>query len=109
MSSHEEFAEVEPSGRVVMSGAFTGLEVLERALAGWRVLESTKGGGPPPRIEPTLCKLYGLPPPGDAAYYQGQCSSLKESDRPSDPSNAWVHEEWFDSDEDLACYTGHDD
>ena len=44
MSSHEEFAGIAPSVRVVISGATTGLEVHERALAGWPVLESTKGG-----------------------------------------------------------------
>ena len=109
MSSREEFAGVAPSGRVVMSGATTGLKVLERALAGWPVLESTKGGGPPPCMHPKPCKLYGPPPPGDAEYYRGQCSSLEESDTHSNSSNEWVHEEWFDSDEDLACYTGYDD
>ena len=43
MSSREEFAGVAPSGEVFMSGATTGLEVLDRALAGWPVLESTRG------------------------------------------------------------------
>ena len=109
MSSREEFAGVAPSGRVVMSGATTGLEVLERALAGWPVLELTKGGDPPPRMHPKLCKVYGPPPPGDAGYYRGQCSSLEESETHSSSSNEWVHEEWFDSDEDLAFYTGYDD
>ena len=33
MSSREEFAGIAPSGRVVISGATTGLEVLKRALA----------------------------------------------------------------------------
>ena len=61
VSSREEFAGVAPSGRVVMSGATTGLEVLERALAGWAVLHSSKGGGPPPCMHPKLCKLYGRP------------------------------------------------
>ena len=83
MSSREEFAEVAPSGRAVMSGATTGLEALERALAGWPVPESTKGGGPPPRMHPKLCKLHGPPPPGDAEYFRGQCSSLEESDTQS--------------------------
>ena len=109
MSSREELAGVAPIWRVVMSGATIGLEALERALAGWPVLESTKEGGPPPRTHPTLCKLYGPPPPVDAEYYGGQCSSLEESDTHSNCSNEWVHEEWFDSDEDLACYTGYDD
>ena len=109
MSSREEFAGVAPSGRVVMSGATTGLEVLERALAGWLVRESTKGGGPPPRMRPKLCKLYEPPPPGDAEYYGRQCSSLEGSDTHSNSSNEWVHEEWLDSDEDLACYTGYDE
>ena len=50
MSSHEEFAAKAPSGRVVISGATTGLEVLERALAGWPVPESTTRGRTPPRM-----------------------------------------------------------
>ena len=109
MPSRDKFAGVASSGRVVISGATTGLEVLERALGGWPVLESTKGGGGPPAIGPKLCKLYGPPPVGDAEYYRGQCSSLVESDTHSNSSNEWVHEEWNDSDEDLACYTGYDD
>ena len=79
VSSREEFAGIAPSGRVVISGATTGLEVLERALAGWPVPELTSGGGPPPRMQPKLCKLYGPLPPVDAEYYRGQCSSLAES------------------------------
>ena len=63
MSSRKEFAGVAPSGRIVMSGATTRLEVLEPALAGWPVPESTKGGGHPPRMQPKLCKLHGPPPP----------------------------------------------
>ena len=66
MSSHEKFAGVAPSGRIVMSGATTRLEVLERALADWPVLKSTKQGGPPPRIDRKLCKLQGPRPSGDA-------------------------------------------
>ena len=92
-----------------ISGASTGFEALERALAGWLVLESTKGEGPPPRMQLKLCKLYVPPPPVDGEYYRGQCSSLEESDTHSNSSNEWVHEEWFDTDEDLACYTGYDD
>ena len=87
MSSREEFAGIAPSWRVVISGATTGLEVLERALAGWPFPESTKGGGTPPRMHPELCKLYGPPPPVDAEYYRGQCSSLAESGTHSDSSN----------------------
>ena len=109
MSCRAEFAGVAPGGRVVMSTATAGLEVLEQALAGWSVLESTKGRGPPPSMHPKLCKLYGPPPPGEAEYYRGQCSSLDESDTHSNSSKEWVHEEWFDSDEDLACFTGYDD
>ena len=108
MSSREEVARVAPSGRIVMSGATTGLEMLEQALANWPVLESTRGGGPPPRIHPKLCKLYGPPPPGNAEYCRGQCSGLEEPDTHSNSSEEWVHEEWFDPDEDLACYTGYD-
>ena len=109
MSSREEFAEVALSGRVVISGATTGLEVLERALAGWPVPESTKRERPPPRMHPKRCKLYGPSPPIDAEHYRGQCSSLAKSDTHSNSSNEWVHEEWVDSDEDLACYTGYND
>ena len=109
MSSREEFAGVAPSGRIIMSGATAGLEMLEQALVNWPVLQSAKGGGPPPDIHPKLCKLYGPLPPGNAEYYRGQCSSLEEPDTHSNSSNDWVHEEWFDSDQDLACYTGYDD
>ena len=111
MSSHEEFAgmcRIAPSGRVVISGRTTGLEVLERALAGCPVPESSKGGSPP-RMHPKLCKLYGPPPPVDAKYYRGQSSSLAKSGTGSNSSNEWAHEEWFHSDEDLAWYTGYDD
>ena len=86
-----EFAGIAPSGRPVISGGATGLEVLEIALANWPVLEPTKGGTPPD-MQPELCKLYGPPPPVDAEYFRERCSSP----------------DWFDSDEDLACYTGYD-
>ena len=109
MFFREEFAGIAPSGRVIMSGATTDLEVLGRALAVWPVPESTKGGGLPLRMHPKLCKLNGFSPPVDAEYYRGQCSSLEESDTHSNSWNEWVHEEWFDSDEDLACYTAYDD
>ena len=109
MSSRKEFARIAPSGRVVISGATTGLEVLEPALANWPVPESTKGGGTPPRMHPELCKLYGPPPPGNAEYYRGLCSSFAESGTPSNSSNEWAHEEWFHSDEKLVCHTGYDD
>ena len=52
VSSREEFAGVARSGRIIMSGATTGLEMLEQALANWPVLEWTKGRGPPPCIHP---------------------------------------------------------
>ena len=97
-SSPEEFAGVAPSWRVVTSGATTGLEALQRALASWPLLGSIKGGRPPSCKHPKLCKLYRPPPPGDAEYYRGQCSSLEESDTHSNSSNEWVHEERFDSD-----------
>ena len=109
MSSREKLAGIAPSGGVVILGATTGFEVLERALAGWPVPKSTKGGGTPPRMHPKLLKLYGPPPPVDAEYYRGQCSSLAESGTHSNSSNEWAHEEWFDPDEDLACYTGYED
>ena len=41
-----KFAGMAPSGRPVISGGTTGLEVLEIALANWPVPESTKGGTP---------------------------------------------------------------
>ena len=69
MSSHEEFAGIAPSGRDIISGATTGLEVLERALAGWPVAESTNEGRTPPPMHPKLCKLYGPPAPVDAECY----------------------------------------
>ena len=60
-------------------------------------------------ISAKLCKLYGPPPPGDADYYRGQCLRLEEPDTHSNSSNEWVHEVWFDSDEDLGYYTGYDE
>ena len=87
MSSREEFAGIARSGRVIVSGAATGLEVLEQAQAGWPVPKLTKGGGSPPPQAPKPCKLYGPPPPVDAEYYRRQCSSLEESDTHSNSSN----------------------
>ena len=111
MCSRGTFAGVAPIGRIVMLGAITGLEMLEQAPANWPVLESTREGGPPPRIDRTFCKLYGPPPQGDAEYYRGQCSGLEERDTHSNSSEEWVHShpEWLHPDEDLACYTGYDD
>ena len=109
MSSRGEFAGIAPSWCVVISGATTGLEVLERALASWPVPEWTKRGGTPTRMHPKLCKLYGSPPLVDAEYYRGHCSSLAESGTHSNSSNEWAHEEWFDSDVHHACYTRYDD
>ena len=86
-----EFAGIAPSGRPVVSGGTTGLEVLEIALANWPVPEWTKGGTAP-HMQPELCKLYSLPPPVDAEYFQERCFSP----------------DWFDSDEDLVCYMGYD-
>ena len=87
-----EFAGMAPSGRPVVSGGTTGLEVLEIALANWPVLESTKEGTPP-HMQPELYKLYGPPPSVDAEYFREGCSSP----------------DWFHSDEELACYTEYDD
>ena len=111
MSSRRTFAGVAPSGRIVMSGATTGLEMLEQAVAKWPIRESTSEGGTPTDIDQKFCKLYGCPPLGDAAYYRGQCSSLEQPDTHSNSSEEWVrsHPEWFNPDEDLACYTGYDD
>ena len=83
MSSREEFAGVTPTGQFVMSGATTGLEMLVQALANLPVMESTREGGPPARIDPTFCKLYGPPPQGDTEYYQGQWSGLKPDTHPN--------------------------
>ena len=83
--------------------------MIEQALANWPVLKSTEGAGPQPRTHPKLCKLHGPPLPGNEVYYRGQCSGLEEPDTDSYSSKEWVHEEWFDPDEDLACYTGYDD
>ena len=111
MSSRGTLAGVAPSGRIVMSGARTGLEMLEQAMANWPILESTREGGPPTNIDPKFCKLYRHPPQNDAEYYQGQCSSLERPHTHSDSSEQWVpsHPEWCDPDEDLAVYTGYDD
>ena len=86
-----KIAGIAPSRQLVVSGGAEGLEVLEIALANLTVLEPTKGGTPP-KMPPELCKLYGPPPLVDAEYFRERCSSP----------------DWFDSDEDLACYTGYD-
>ena len=85
--------------------------MLEQALASWPILESTWEGEPQTDIYPKICKLYGYSPQGDAIYYGVQCSSLEEPDTHSNSSEELVHShpEWFDPDEDLACYTGYDD
>ena len=49
MSSRGTFAGVAPSGRIVISGAATGLGMLEQALADGPILESTLEGEPPNR------------------------------------------------------------
>ena len=54
------------SGRIVMSGATTGLETLEQALANWPILELTWEGGPPTDIAPKFCKMYVHPPQNNA-------------------------------------------
>ena len=61
-------AGVAPSGSVVMSGGTRGLEMFERALANWPILESPWEGGPRTDIGQQLCKLYGYPPQNDAKY-----------------------------------------
>ena len=63
MSSREEFAGVAPSGRVIMSRATTGLEVLERALAGWPVVIDQGRGAPIPHAPETL-QAVRAPAPG---------------------------------------------
>ena len=75
MFPHGECAGIATSGRPVVSGGTTGLEVLEIALADWPVPESTKGGTPP-RMQPELYKLYGPPPPVDAEYFRGLIGSI---------------------------------
>ena len=74
-------------------------------------LESTWEGKPPPNIDPKFCKLYVYRPQGDAKYYRGQCSSLEEPDTHFNCSEERLHShpEWFDPDEDLACYTRYED
>ena len=86
MSSRGTFARVAPNGGIVMSGATTGLEMLQQVLANWPILESTWEGEPPTDIDPTFCKLYGYTPQGDAEYYRGQCLSLEEADIHSNSS-----------------------
>ena len=111
MSSRGTFARVAPSGHFVMSGATTGLEMLEQALANWPILESTWEEGSQTGIDPKFCNLYGRPPQRDNQYYRGQCSSFEEPDTHSNSSEEWVnsHPECPGSDENLACYTEYDD
>ena len=95
-----------------MSSGRAGLEILERALASWPILEWTWEGGPPTDIGPKLCKLYGYPPQHDAQYLRQQCTNFWEPDAKSNSSAESFdsHTEWIDpeEDEELACYTGYD-
>ena len=45
MSSHGTYARVAPNGPIVVSGATTGLDMLEQALANWLMLELNREGG----------------------------------------------------------------
>ena len=96
-----------------MAGDTTGLEMLERALANWPILESTWEGEIPTDIDPRLCQFYGYPPQDDAEYLRQQCTSFEEPDAQSNSSEEWAHSQkvLFDPDghEDLACYTGYND
>ena len=93
-----------------MSGGKTGLEIPEKALANWPMLESTWEGGPPTDMDPKLCKLRGCSPPDDAEYIRQQCENVWEPDRQSESPQEWFDSptEWFDPqvDENLACFTG---
>ena len=111
MAFRGRFAEVAPSGPIVMSGATTGFQILDQALGPLAFPGATSEGGPPTGIDPKFCKLHGCPPQGDAEYYRWQCLSLEEPDTQSNSSEKWVHShpEWFDPDEDLSCYTGDKD
>ena len=62
MSSRGTFAGVATLGQIVMSGATTGLEMLQQALANSSILESTWEWEPPIGIDTKFCKLYGSPP-----------------------------------------------
>ena len=86
-----EYAGIAPSGRPVISGGATGLEMLEIALANWPVLEPTKGGTPPD-MQPELYKLYSPLPRsmqntrlGNARDSPGQlaCSGTDEGRDPT--------------------------
>ena len=111
VSSRGTFAGVAPSCRIAMSGGTTGLEMLERAMANWPILELTWEGGPPTDIDPKLCKLYGYPPQDE--YLRQQCTRFREPDALSASSEEWVHShtEWFDPQEyeGPSCHTGYDD
>ena len=85
-----------------MPGGTTGLEMVERALANWPILESTWEEGPPTDINPKVCKLYGYAPQDDAKYLRQQCTSYEEPVAQSHSSEEWVHSqtECFDPEED---------
>ena len=88
-----------------------GLDQVQQERHGSDVFLLTWEGEPPTDIDPKFCKLYGYPPQCDTECYRGQCLSLEEPDTHSHSLEEWVHShpQWFDPDEDLACYKGYDD
>ena len=64
MSSRGTFAGVAPSGRIVMSGATTGWEMLEQAPANWPIVESTWEGGPWTSIDRKTLQVVRVLAPG---------------------------------------------
>ena len=62
MSSRGTFAGVAPSGRFVMLGATTGLEMFHQALANWPILVSTWVGGPRPTLTQNFASCTGTLP-----------------------------------------------
>ena len=92
MSSREEFAGVAPSGRIVMSGATTGLEMLDQALANWPVLESTRGGGLLPAFTQSFATCTGPRPAATPNTIDDSARASKSLiHTPNLRSNGFIH------------------
>ena len=93
-----------------MLGDWTGLGILEQALANIPVLVSTWGRGPLTDIDFKLYKITGRPPRDDAEYLPQQLCQPCEPDERSEPESeeeVYSRDECLDPHEegDLNCYT----
>ena len=92
MSSRGTFVGVALSGRIVMSGATTGLEMLEEALANWPILESTWEGRPRPRIDQKFASRTGVRPRATPNTIEGSARAWNSLIHPQIlPRTGFIH------------------